>query len=230
MLWGRKSAASATPDPMFEVVTFNCYGTLIDWEEGIWSAFRDRADLEVSRKSELLEAYRRSEAVIEADEYRSYRHVLRQAAVDAGAKLSIDVGDGSFLPESMASWLPFPDTNSALEKLQKRGVALAILSNVDDDLLAMSRQLLTVNFEFVITAQQVRSYKPARAHFDAARFRTSGRRWLHAAQSYFHDIVPAVDRGIACAWINRKQQSPAGSQRASYEFTNLGPLADFSDV
>ncbi len=103
-----------------------------------------------------------------------------------------------FLAESLPLWIPFPDTNAALERLFRAGYQLGILSNVDDDLLAGTRKHFTVPFDLIVTAQQVGSYKPADGHFTTARERVGGRRWLHAAQSHFHDVTPA--RAWACRW------------------------------
>lgn len=211
---------------MFDLVTFDCYGTLIDWEDGIWSAFRSRAPIPESRRQELLDTYHAVEAKIELESYRPYSEVLRNAAIAAGGALGIDTGDGSFLSDSLPRWPPFPETNAALERLRSAGMQLAILSNVDEELLARTRQHFTVDFEFVVTAEQVKSYKPAPGHFEEAAKKTSGRRWLHAAQSYYHDIVPAVRLGTASAWINRKRETPDGSERADYVVPDLMELAN----
>jgi FMN phosphatase YigB (HAD superfamily) len=114
-----------------------------------------------------------------------------------------------------------------LRKLSEAGYRLAILSNVDDDLLAGTRRHLGVDFDFVVTAQQVGSYKPAPTHFVTARERIGSGRWLHVAQSYFHDIQPARALGIPTAWINRKRQRPLDAAGADHEFRTLAEAADF---
>lgn len=202
--------------PRYDVVTFDCYGTLIDWESGIANAFAgcDRAA--------VIDAYGRHEPAVEAEAYRPYREILRETA----RRVSADLGCGApDLVASLPAWQPFADTNAALQRLRAAGVRLAILSNVDDDLLAATRRHFTVDFDFVVTAQQVRSYKPGRAHFDAARQRIGGARWLHAAASNFHDVVPANALGIDTAWINRGgwPQLPGGAPR--YELRDLDDLA-----
>jgi len=111
--------------------------------------------------------------------------------------------------------------------LSRAGYELGILSNVDDDLLAGTRRHFTVDFSLLVTAQQVRSYKPAAGHFTTARVRIGDQRWLHAAQSYFHDITPAVAHRIPVAWINRKGQQPTGAVRPDREFRTLTELADW---
>ena len=127
----------------------------------------------------------------------------------------------------MPRWPPFADTNAALERLAAAGYRLGILSNVDDDLLAGTRRHFTVTFDPVVTAQQVRSYKPAHGHFLTARERLGGARWLHAAQSYFHDVTPARALAIPVAWINRKREAPSGTARPDRELTTLRDLADW---
>ena len=215
----------------FDVLTFDCYGTLIDWERGLGDAFASaaRADGIPLDRDAVLAAYHELEPAIQAERYRSYREVLaltaRRVAERVGWPLA--PGDERFLPESLPSWPPFADTNVALDRLAKAGHRLAILSNVDDDLLAATRRHLTVEFEFVVTAQQVGAYKPAPAHWQAARKRIGDARWLHVAQSYFHDIVPARRLGIASAWINRKRQKPSGAERADAEFVMLDDAADW---
>ena len=115
-------------------------------------------------------------------------------------------GTGMFLPESVPAWPVFPDTNAALEALVNGGYRLGILSNIDDDLFDATRRLFTVDFDLVVTAEQVRSYKPAAGHFDVARSDLGTTSWLHAAQSYFHDVVPARTHGIPVVWINRQER------------------------
>jgi 2-haloacid dehalogenase/putative hydrolase of the HAD superfamily len=119
------------------------------------------------------------------------------------------------------------DTNPALERLVSLGVSLGILSNVDDDLLAGTRQHFSVDFDLIVTAQQLRSYKPARGHFDRARSIIGGRRWLHVAQSYFHDIEPAVTLGIPVVWVNRKGEEPLGTARPTAEVRDLTELVQW---
>ena len=201
----------------YDVITFDCYGTLIDWESGIRAAF-ESAGID---GDEALRAYARIEPEVERGPYRKYREVLTETA----SRIASDV-DGSFLADTLPSWKPFADTNPALQRLRAAGIRLGILSNVDDDLLAETRKHFTVDFDPVITAQQVRSYKPGHAHFNEARKRIGGARWLHAAQSNFHDIVPTNELGIANAWINRHGESPLPNGTPRHHFSNLTQLAD----
>jgi 2-haloacid dehalogenase/putative hydrolase of the HAD superfamily len=216
--------------PAFDVITFDCYGTLIDWENGIRDAFRAaaaRAGASVPA-DDVLAAYAEVEPEVEREAFRPYREVLAESAKRVAARFGWTIdGDGSrFLAESLPSWRPFPDTNPALHRLREAGCRLGILSNVDDDLLDRTRTLLDGSFDPVVTAAQVRSYKPGDAHFVEARRRLpSGVRWLHAAQSYFHDVVPCRRLGIPVAWVNRKKETAGSAGPPDREVVNLDGLA-----
>jgi 2-haloalkanoic acid dehalogenase type II len=215
----------------YDVVTFDCYGTLIDWRTGISAAFTSAAarDGRAFDRIEVLTAYAEIEPVVEAEAYRSYRDVLTETARRVAERLGWPLSrtDAAFLPESLAAWPPFPDTNPALERLVSAGYRLGILSNVDDDLLEATRRHFTVTFDTIVTAQQVGSYKPAHGHFITAHQRLGEMRWLHAAQSYFHDVVPARALGIPVAWINRHHEAASNGGQADREFGNLTELADW---
>jgi 2-haloalkanoic acid dehalogenase type II len=176
----------------------------------------------------VLRAYAEVEPEVERA-WRPYREVLQETACRVAQMLGwrVPYERCNFLALSLPRWTPFPDTNAALEQLAAAGCRLGILSNVDDDLIAETRKHFTVPFDLVITAQQVRSYKPGRAHFDAARQRIGDARWLHAAQSNYHDIVPCNALGIPTAWINRKHEAalPGGTPR--HEFNDVAGLAAF---
>jgi len=214
----------------FDVVTFDCYGTLIDWETGIREAFRRRATDDGVRVSpvDLLRAYGEVEREVEAEGYRSYRAVLRLTARRVAARFDwrLDEEHADLLSESLPTWRPFPDTNAALKKLAAAGCRVGILSNVDDDLLGETRRYFDVPFDLLVTAQQVRSYKPAEGHFEAARRKIgSDLRWVHAAQSYFHDVVPCKRLGIPVAWINRKGEKAGDAGPPDREFPDLARFA-----
>ena len=215
----------------YDVITFDCYGTLIDWEAGISDAFREAAAADGVKldPAAVLRAVFEREPEVQAAHYRTYREVLTVTAMEVAAALGWTVSRerAAFLADSLPRWKPFPDTNAALERLSRAGYELGILSNVDDDLLAGTRRHFTVSFPLPVTAQQVRSYKPAPGHFTTARERIGGRRWLHAAQSYFHDITPAVAQRVPVAWINRKGMQPTGAARADRELRTLTELADW---
>jgi 2-haloalkanoic acid dehalogenase type II len=215
----------------YDVITFDCYGTLVDWEEGISRAFAEAAasdGLTVDRRA-VLEAHAEIEPEEQAGEFRSYREVLQETARRIAGRLgwSVSPEGAAFLPESLRTWHPFDDTNQALRRLARAGYALGILSNVDDDLLAGTLSQLDVAFDPVVTAQHVRSYKPDHGHFLEARRRIGDRRWLHAAQSLFHDVVPARELGIPVVWINRKAEPTVGDARPDRELRGMSDLADW---
>ena len=214
----------------YDVVTFDCYGTLIDWEGGISAAFAAeaaRAGVPFDRDT-VLAAYAAEEPIVEAEAYRPYRDVLTETAGRVAARLgwTIPAERAGFLTDSLPAWPAFLDTNPALERLVAAGYQLGILSNVDDDLLAASRRHFTVPFDLIVTAQQVGSYKPAHGHWQAAAQTLGDARWLHAAQSYFHDVVPCRALGRPVAWVNRKHEQPSGPARPDHEVSTLAALAD----
>ncbi|MGH9315607.1 MAG: HAD-IA family hydrolase [Thermoanaerobaculia bacterium] len=216
----------------YEVITFDCYGTLIDWDRGIGKAFAEACAREGLRldPGEVLAAYAQIEPTVEARPYRGYREILTSTAMEVAARLGwpLKQDRAGFLAESLPSWPPFLDANPALRRLAAAGVRLGILSNVDEDLLAGSLRHLGTPFDLIVTAQQTRSYKPAHGHFLAARAKIGhGARWLHAAQSYLHDVAPARVLGIPVAWINRKRETAAVSGAPDLEFRNLTELADW---
>jgi 2-haloacid dehalogenase len=193
----------------FEVLTFDCYGTLIDWETGILSALRrvlapHRVD---PSPEQLLSAFGRHEAALEAGPYVSYREVLahtaRGIAVELGA--AINASDEAEFGALVADWPAFPDSADALARLKTR-FRLGVITNCDDDLFAASNMKLGVAFDWIVTAQQVGSYKPDRRNFEVAleRIGLPRERVLHVAQSLFHDHVPAQAMGLATAWVNRR--------------------------
>lgn len=215
----------------FDVVTFDCYGTLVDWEGGIAGAFLRQAEVDrvpLERES-LLEAYHAVEPLVERPPYKSYRAVLAQTAVQVAGRLgwNLSLERAQFLSASLPLWRPFPDTNPALAELVAKGYSLGILSNVDDDLLAETRGHLSAPFDVVVTAQQVRSYKPGTAHFREAQDRIGASPWLHAAQSWFHDVVPASALGIPVAWINRKGEPRPNGPTPEVEVRDLAELAEW---
>ncbi len=217
----------------YDVISFDCYGTLIDWETGIAEAFwaAARVDGKAPARDALLAAYAEVEPRVEGGGYRRYRDVLRDTAVEVARRLGWTLAPdrARFLAESLPAWRPFPDTNPSLSALHDRGYRLGILSNVDDDLLAGTRQQLSGRFDLVVTAEQVGSYKPAPGHFLEARKRVSGKRWLHVAQSYFHDVEPAVALGVPVVWVNRKGEPPAGAARPDGEVRDLAGLVEWLD-
>ena len=214
----------------FDLITFDCYGTLIDWEGGIATAFQTEAahdGLQFDRE-QIIKAYMEVEPAVESAEYRPYREVLAETAQRVAARLGwpITADRAGFLPASLPAWQPFVDTNPAIERLARK-FQLGILSNTDDDLISATIRHFTAGFDVIVTAQQVRSYKPAFAHFQEGLRRAGERRMLHAAQSYFHDVVPARKLGLPVIWVNRKAESAfEGGPQPDGEVTNLAELAD----
>ena len=205
----------------YDIVTFDCYGTLIDWESGMREAFK-QAGLTAD---DALRAYAQLEPEVERETYRRYEDVLAAVARAVSEKLGQPLADTKFLAESLPSWVPFPDTNAALKKMHDAGIRLGILSNIDDAMLTETRKHFNVEFDVIVTAQQVRSYKPGAPHFVTAREHIGDARWLHAAQSNFHDIVPTNKMGIDNAWINRKNEKALPGGKPKYEFRDLSELA-----
>ena len=197
----------------FEVLTFDCYGTLIDWETGILSAIRPILAAHGMNIDDgtLLKLYGDFEQRSEAGEFRPYRDVLSSVVRQFGHEFGFTPSEEEVrsLPDSLALWKPWPDTVSALGELKKR-FRLAILSNVDDDLFAATRPQLQVAFDEVVTAQQAQAYKPSLKVFELAlnRVQAPAHRVLHVGQSIYHDVIPAQALGLATVWVNRPSARP----------------------
>ncbi|HEX9692252.1 MAG TPA: HAD-IA family hydrolase [Gemmatimonadales bacterium] len=213
----------------FDVVTFDCYGTLIDWEDGISAAFARAWGVDQARHREaVLRAYAAVEPQVQAAGFRVYKEVLAETARRVADHLAWDAGprDWAFLAESLPAWPPFPDTADALRSLHHAGLRLGILSNVDDDLLAGTLRQLPPVFDFLVTAEQIRSYKPAPGHFLACRDVIGSATWLHVAQSWFHDVTPATRLGVPVCWINRKGEERGVGGAPIAEFPTLEGVVD----
>jgi 2-haloacid dehalogenase len=206
-------------------VTFDCYGTLIDWNGGIAAQLRrlwPDADTHV-----LLHRYHELERDVEAQAPgMSYREVMRRVLARLG---DVPSGEEDALAESLPSWDPFPEVRDALQEARGRGWKLGILSNTDRDLIEASKAAIGVEFEETIVASEIGSYKPARRHWEefAARTGADPSRHVHVAQSMFHDIVPARELGLPCVWINRLEERFDGSP--TRELPDLRPLPDVLD-
>jgi 2-haloacid dehalogenase len=221
----------------YSTLTFDCYGTLIDWETGIFNTLRPVLERHgISRsKDEILELFGELETAAELPPYRTYRDVLATVVDGFGERLGFTATDAdrAALSESVGDWPPFPDTVEALQRLA-RHYHLVIISNVDDELFALSARRLPVEFHDVITAQQVGSYKPDldNFHFAFRKLDTPVEEILHVAQSLFHDIEPANAVGLATVWINRRHDrhgfgaTPPAAATPAAEFPDLASLAD----
>jgi 2-haloacid dehalogenase len=182
--------------------TFDCYGTLIDWNGGIRGELarvfgEERAD-------ELLHRYHELEPELEADGKRSYRDVLTEAMRRLGAP----VDEEDALARSLPEWQPFPEVRGALSEARERGWKLAILSNTDRDFIDASQERIGVPFELSIVASEIGSYKPALGHWEAFERQVGHPPDVHVAASLFHDIAPANDLGLRSVWINRLAETP----------------------
>jgi 2-haloacid dehalogenase len=222
----------------FVYLSFDCYGTLIDWESGILGYFRPlllSKGCNVS-DAQILDLYSESEPRQQDLRYRTYSEVLAAVVRDFGREFRIEFTEGEVngLADSIRSWAPFPDTVPALKRLQSR-YKLAVLSNIDDDLFALTSPKLEVQFACVVTAQQVQSYKPSVRNFETLldRLGINKKRLLHVAESLYHDVVPAHALGIATVWVNRRQGRPAAATRLvaaqpDLEVPTLAALADLA--
>jgi 2-haloacid dehalogenase len=224
-----------------QVLTFDCYGTLIDWETGILSALRPVVDahgVDVSDRS-LLELFGQLESTAESADYRPYREILTEVMIGMGKTFKFEPTPTQLtcLATSVGEWPAFPDTSKALQALKRR-FKLGIISNIDDDLFAASNLHLGVAFDWVITAQQVRSYKPSTHNFRIAldRIGLPQERVVHVAQSLFHDHVPAKSLGLQTVWVNRRAgklgpgATPPANAQPDLEVPDLQTLASLLEV
>ena len=220
----------------FQVLTFDCYGTLIDWESGIWAALQPvltSHHIAIERDN-ALELFGELESAAERGPYHEYKAVLGTVLAGLGARLgfaptSLELQQFS---ESVKDWPAFPDSAPALQALKTK-YKLAIISNIDDDLFAYSARRLGVAFDWVITAQQAGSYKPSldNFHLAFARIGLPQDKILHVAQSIYHDIVPAKALGLAAVWVNRRGNqggfgaTPPAQAQPDLEVPDLQTLA-----
>ena len=191
----------------FDVLTFDCYGTLVDWETGLLAALREALPGLELADERLLEEYAVIEAEAEAGPYLSYREVLVRGVRGIAAQHGLSLADDAAarFGESVRDWPAFPDSAEALARLAQR-FRLGVITNCDTDLFAASNERLGVAFDWVVTAEMARGYKPSRGNFELA-FATIGvprERILHVAQSLFHDHVPAKQLGPTSVWIDRR--------------------------
>ena len=217
-------------DPRF--VTFDCYGTLIDWETGAYDAFQREADRDgfTVDRNQLIPLFLNIQREIEGGSYELYAEVLRRTAVRAAAELGWDLepSRSNFLPNSVPRWPAFRETNAQLERFAKK-FEIGILSNVDDKLLGATRRHFRVDFDLVVTAQQVRSYKPDPAHFKecARRIEKLKKSWVHIASGYPTDVEPCLKSKIAVIWVNRHGEDLDGRKKPDAEvktFRDAGKL------
>lgn len=225
----------------FGCLSFDCYGTLIDWEAGLLSTLRSifRRHGANPDDQQILESYATAETDIEAGGYHPYRQVLREVLVRLGQQygFSPDSGELDEFSVSIKDWPPFADSSEALAALQRK-YKLVILSNIDDDLFQYSARRLGIDFDAVFTAQQIGSYKPSEGNFRYL-LENAGlprERILHVAQSLFHDIAPAKRVGLATVWVNRRSgqagagATPLAQAEPDLEVPDLRTLATLAGV
>ena len=220
----------------YEILTFDCYGTLINWEAGILAALHRVLSAHGKKMDDatLLKLYGDFEQRSEQGKFRPYREVLESVVRQFANELKFTptAEEVRSLPDSLSTWKPWPDTVAALRQLKSR-FRLAILSNVDDDLFALTRPRLEVDFDEVITAQQAQAYKPSLKLFELAlsRIKAPAHRILHVGQSIYHDVIPAQALGLATVWVNRPSARPgvgavkAAEAKPDLTVTSLAELA-----
>jgi 2-haloacid dehalogenase/putative hydrolase of the HAD superfamily len=202
-------------------VTFDVYGTLIDWEEGVYQAFKKEADRDgfTIDRDEIIPLFHEISREIEGGSYELYAEVLRRTALEIAKRIGwpLEPSRSGFLPDSVPRWAPFKETNAQLKKFMAK-FETGLISNVDDKLLGMTRRHIPGDFDLVVTAQQVRSYKPDPAHFKECERRMGGKKgWVHIAASYYHDVEPCVKLKVPVIWVNRNKETLEPSQKKPTE-------------
>jgi 2-haloacid dehalogenase/putative hydrolase of the HAD superfamily len=216
-------------------VTFDVYGTLIDSETGVYDAFKAEADRDgfTIERDELIPLFDEIQRQIEAGSYELYAEVLRRTVVQIAKKLGwpLEPSRAGFLPGSVQRWAPFKETNPTLAKIAKKRKT-GLISNIDDKLLGQTRRHLPTDFDLVVTAQQVRSYKPDPAHFVECERRIGSKRgWVHVGSSYYYDVEPCLKRKIPVIWVNRhKQRLDANQKKPDAEVPSLREAAKLVGV
>jgi 2-haloacid dehalogenase len=207
-------------------VTFDVYGTLIDWETGVADAFEKEAarDGFTIDRDEVVSLFLEISREIESGSYELYAEVLRRTAIEIAKRIGWDLepSRSGFLPDSVQRWLPFKETNPQLQKF-KKAYDVGLISNIDDKLLGQTRRHIPLDFDLVVTAQQVRSYKPDPAHFKECARRVGGKKgWVHVASSLYHDVEPCLKEKIPVVWVNRRKETlEPGAKKPTAEVKTL---------
>jgi 2-haloacid dehalogenase/putative hydrolase of the HAD superfamily len=207
-------------------VTFDVYGTLIDWESGVADAFEKEATRDgfTIDRDEVVNLFLEISREIESGSYELYAEVLRRTAVEIAKRIGWDLepSRSGFLPDSVQRWMPFKETNAQLQKF-KKSYDIGLISNIDDKLLGQTRRHIPLDFDLVVTAQQVRSYKPDPAHFKECARRIGGKKgWVHVASSLYHDVEPCIKEKIPVIWVNRRKETlDPGAKKPTAEVKNL---------
>jgi 2-haloacid dehalogenase len=198
-------------------VSFDVYGTLIDWETGAFEAFAKEADRDgfTLSRDELIPLFHSIQQDIQSGSYELYAEVLRRTAVRISKELGwpLEPSRSGFLPDSIPRWKPFKETNTQLARFKKK-FELGLISNIDDKLLGQTRRHFKTDFDLVVTAQQVRSYKPDPAHFKECERRMGGKKgWVHVASDYYYDVEPCIKAKVPVVWVNRNKEQLDSSQK-----------------
>ena len=210
-------------------VTFDVYGTLIDWESGVADAFEKEAKRDgfTIDRDEVIRHFHEVSREVESGSYELYAEVLRRTALEIAKRIDwpLEPSRSGFLPDSVQRWAAFKETMTQLNKFNKK-FSIGLISNIDDKLLGQTRRHIPLDYDLVVTAQQVRSYKPDPAHFKEAARRIGGKKgWVHVGSSYYHDVEPALKDKIPVVWVNRTGEELAGRKKPDAEVATLGEAA-----
>src|SRR3954462_6398535 len=207
-------------------VTFDVYGTLIDWESGVADAFEKEAKRDgfTIDRTQVVDLFLQATAEIQSGSYELYAEVLRQAAVKIAKEIGwpLEPSRSGFLPDSVSRWGAVKETNPQLKKFLGK-YQTGLISNIDDKLLGLTRRHIPADVDLVVTAQQVRSYKPDPAHFtECARRIGTKKGWVHVAASYYHDVEPCLKQKVPVIWVNRnKEELDSGQKKPTAEVKSL---------
>jgi 2-haloacid dehalogenase len=212
-----------------EWVTFDVYGTLIDQDLGVFQAFkreaaRDGFTIEDKDRDEIIRLFHEISREVEGGSYELYAEVLRQTAVRMAKEIGwpLEPSRSGFLPDSVQRWPAFRETAPQMKKFFSK-YKTGLVANVDDKLLGLTRRHIPGDYDLVVTAQQVRSYKPDPAHFNEFARRIGGKKgWVHIASSHYHDVEPAVKMKVPVIWVNRRKETlESGQKKPTEEVKNL---------
>jgi 2-haloacid dehalogenase len=225
------------PERPFEIISFDCYGTLIDWEAGILATLKPIFQSYKLQLSDdlILELFAEEESKNQVRDYFNYKTILKKVMRGFAArfKMTLTSSENDCLLNSLKTWRPFPDTIDSLKALKPK-YKLSVISNIDDGLFAESPKALQVPFDWVITAEPLKSYKPSLNNFRVAlqKMETAPEKVLHVAQSLYHDIAPAKTLGLATVWVNRRKgkagfgATPPGHAEPDLEVSGLTELVE----
>ena len=212
-------------------VTFDVYGTLIDWDTGVVDACKKEAvrdGFKIEDEAALADLFHEVSRDVEGGSYELYAEVLRRTVIEIAKRLEwpLEPSRAGFLPDSVQRWPAFRETNPQLKKFVKK-FHTGLISNIDDKLLGQTRRHVPHDFDLVVTAQQVRSYKPDPAHFKEFARRIGGKKgWVHVASSYHHDVEPCLKEKVPVVWVNRRGEELEGRRKPDAEVKTLKEAAE----